>query len=245
MPQLTFRLLSGQAIRQDVEGTITVAKLRQRILPVWKDVGSDVPLASCKMVFIKSERKPGLFGFETERVELSDDKLPLLKYGIPAGAAQRALIIVVPASRLWGLDMLVGIKLDCVERCRKASSWHAGAVNCVVKYKAGGNNAASAVCYGDYEAEGCCMGVADASENRSACVPKLAAECKGSLDPWWEGDSALHIAVRTPAQSHVVLVPPAVNPACATRFAIGRRRSVDSCLRRAPICVSKMLQALP
>eukprot|EP01048_Picozoa_sp_COSAG05_P040084 COSAG05_NODE_20333_length_280_cov_0.845304_1_plen_39_part_01 len=38
MPQLTFRLLGGRSIRQDVEGSITVEKLRQRILPVWKDV---------------------------------------------------------------------------------------------------------------------------------------------------------------------------------------------------------------
>lgn len=204
MPQLTFRLLGGRSIRQDVEGSITVEKLRQRILPVWKDVASDVPLSSCKMVFIKNEQKSGLFGFETERVELSDDKLSLVRYGVPPGAAQRALIVVVPVTRLWGLEMLVGVKLDSVERCRKASSWYVGAVNCVVQHKparvAGG---APTVRYGDYEAEGYCMGVADSPESRSACVPKLEGECKGSLDPWWDGDSALHIAV-SQLRSHSV-----------------------------------------
>ena len=113
MPQVTFRLISGQSIRLDVEGSITVGELRERMLPVYREL-TDTPLDEMKLMYVKEESKEGRFGHETEKNELTSNRTSLFDYGVGRYAGQRALIVVLPAVRQWGLQMLIAIKLDSV-----------------------------------------------------------------------------------------------------------------------------------
>jgi hypothetical protein len=262
MPQLTLYLASGGSIRQDVEPTITISQLRERIRPVWHAKAAPTlacvrcvayhlaaatnprhplfpsaklprrlplrphsclpcfpPIApafcahltcarlprldACKLIFVRDRRKPGLHGFTTAKVELSEGSWSLQKYGVPTGSNDSVLITVMPVTRLWGLQMLEGILLDDVQRCQKAADWHPRAINWTVKYRAAPDGAVGTVSYGDHEYEGYCLGVPDSPPSRGKCVPKLSVSSSssssssgGTLGPWWEGDTALHIAVR-------------------------------------------------
>ena len=113
MPQVIFRLISGHSIRLDVEGSITVDQLRERMLPVYREL-TDVPLHEMKLMFVKDEAQKNLFGRQTVKVELGNGRRSLQSYGVGKEAGQRALIVVLPTVRQWGLRMLIAIKLDDV-----------------------------------------------------------------------------------------------------------------------------------
>jgi hypothetical protein len=221
MPQVTFRLISGQSIRLDVEGSITVDQLRERMLPVYREL-TDVPLHEMKLMFVKEEAKRGLFGRETVRVELGNGRRSLHDYGVGKRAGQRALIVVLPTVRQWGLKMLIGIKLDDVERCSQAASWHPSAIQWAVRREVRtidipvppdyeededtplpSPEVVSYLTFGDFEAAG-------------EDMPPLPEDFGRLASGWVEGDTALHLAVRNRAEQVCQFLIDAGAPLSAT-----------------------------
>jgi hypothetical protein len=204
MPQCTFRLISGQTIRLDVEGSITVDQLRERMLPVYREL-VDVPLHEMKLMFVKEEAQKGLFGRQTVKVELGNGRRSLHDYGVGRSAGQRALIVVLPTVKQWGLRMLIAIKLDDVGRCTQAASWHPSATHWAVRREVRtieipvpddfdeeltplpDPEVVSYLTYGDFEAAG-------------EDLPPLPDDFGRLQGGWVEGDTALHLAVRNRAE---------------------------------------------
>lgn len=201
MPQVIFRLISGHSIRLDVEGSITVDQLRARMLPVYREL-TDVPLHEMKLMFVKEEAQKNLFGRQTVKVELGNGRRSLHDYGVGKAAGQRALIVVLPTVRQWGLRMLIAIKLDDVERCKQAANWHPSSTHWAVRREVRtieipvpddfddelpAPEVVSYLTYGDFEAVG-------------EDLPPLPDDF-GRLDGGWvEGDTGLHLAVRNRAE---------------------------------------------
>ena len=221
MPQVTFRLIIGQSIRLDVEGKITVDQLRERMLPVYREL-TDVPLHEMKLMFVKEEAKRGLFGRETVKVELGNGRRSLHDYGVGKRAGQRALIVVLPTVRQWGLKMLIGIKLDDVERCSQAASWHPSAIHWPVRREVRtvdipvppdyeededtplpSPEVVSYLTFGDFEAAG-------------EDMPALPEDFGRLASGWVEGDTALHLAVRNRAEQVCQFLIDAGAPLSAT-----------------------------
>lgn len=204
MPQVTFRLISGQSIRLDVEGSITVDQLRERMLPVYREL-TDVPLYEMKLMFVKEEAQKNLFGRQTVKVELGNGRRSLHDYGVGRGAGQRALIVVLPTVRQWGLRMLIAIKLNDVDRCKKAASWHSSSTHWAVRREVRtieipvpedfdeeltplpAPEVIPYMTYGDFEAAG-------------EDMPPLPDDFGWLEGGWVEGDTALHLAVRNRAE---------------------------------------------
>ena len=204
MPQVIFRLISGHSIRLDVEGSITVDQLRERMLPVYREL-TDVPLHEMKLMFVKDEAQKNLFGRQTVKVELGNGRRSLQSYGVGKEAGQRALIVVLPTVRQWGLRMLIAIKLDDVERCRQAMGWHPSSTYWAVRREVRtieipvpddfdeelgpppAPEVVSYLTYGDFEAAG-------------EDMPPLPDDFGRLEGGWVEGDTGLHLAVRNRAE---------------------------------------------
>ncbi len=201
MPQVIFRLISGHSIRLDVEGSITVDQLRERMLPVYREL-TDVPLHEMKLMFVKDEAQKNLFGRQTVKVELGNGRRSLHDYGVGKAAGQRALIVVLPTVRQWGLRMLIAIKLDDVERCKQAANWHPSSTHWAVRREVRtieipvpddfddelpAPEVVSYLTYGDFEAAG-------------EDLPPLPDDFGRLHGGWVEGDTGLHLAVRNRAE---------------------------------------------
>lgn len=80
-------MYSGHGIRMDVEGSITLSQLRDRMAPVYGDFNAhgagNGPLAECKLIYIKPAAKNANMALGgPSKVDLADGSKTLAEYGV-------------------------------------------------------------------------------------------------------------------------------------------------------------------